>query len=105
MLTSASLVPTDDAVDRIAGAACRRALNCGHIGENREFPDAKECVDSQRASLKNTVTPWGCPSGVIEHSLQRCVDRLMSEPCAMRLSTPAQLEECRRMPLCGTTSS
>jgi hypothetical protein len=105
MLTGASLVATDTATDRIAGAACRREIACGHVGAQRVYADATECMASQRTSTQTVVTAWGCPSGVIEHSLQSCVERLKSEPCTIRLNTPAQLVECRRMQLCGTTSS
>jgi len=105
MLTSGSLARTEDAVERIAGASCRRELACGHVGEGRSYTEARECMDSQRASTRTSIAAWSCPTGVIESSLTHCTETLLSQPCTVRISAPAQLVECRRTQLCGATTS
>jgi hypothetical protein len=105
MLTGASLVTTNDAVERIAGAACRRQIACGRVGQDRDYADARECMVSQAASTKTVVADWACPSGVVEHGVARCEDALRSSPCSVNLAASYELPECRRVSLCGTKSA
>jgi hypothetical protein len=105
MLTGANLVNANDAVERIAGAACRRQLSCGHIGENRDYVDARECMTSQMESTRTTVANWACPSGVVEHALVHCEEALRTSPCSVKLAAAYELPECRRVALCGTKSA
>ena len=103
MLTGASVVRTEDAVQRIAGAACRREIACGRIGPKRDHVDVHECMVDQRGAAHTSLAA-SCPSGIVEQSLEHCVDALQTATCGLRLTTPAQLVECRRSQLCGVNS-
>jgi hypothetical protein len=104
-LSSAPIVVSDDAIIRIAGAACAREVGCGHVGQERTFADPAECTLATTRAAEAEIGQSSCPSGVSEGSLTRCLSDLRELVCSIKLEAPRRLPTCRRAALCGVPVS
>ena len=100
-LHSASVVLTDDAIARITNAACGRARGCGDVGRDRRFSDETVCKSVVARSTEADIGRAACPSGVSEHSLNRCLAEVRGDICGIDRARPTALFACQRQTLCG----
>jgi hypothetical protein len=100
VLSSAPVV-SQDAVLRIAGAACAREVGCGNVGSDRKFTHPAQCTVAASRAAEAEIGESHCPSGVSEESLARCLSDLRELVCSIQLEAAGRLPTCRRAALCG----
>jgi len=69
-----------DAIASIAAARCDSAMRCNRVGPYGEFKDREHCLNLMRTRSQYEVRD--CPHGVDPRTLDRCLSRVSTDPCA-----------------------
>ena len=100
-LTSASWLPNDSAMERIAIARCARETTCGGTASNAPKGDPQTCVSEMKTRTWSSLRADVCPSGIRGNELDDCIQAIQHESCNSPLETLSRLTQCRASELCG----
>ena len=103
-LTSASWVPNDSAMDRLAIARCARESACAAAAPTSASADKiapQSCVPEMKTRTWSSLRADVCPSGVRGNALEECIQAIQHESCNSPLGTLSRLTACRASELCG----
>ena len=90
---------TDEAVNRIAGAACDHEQQCNNIGTGKHYGTRDVCESDKRTAQKDNLRSQGCP-GVNPTQLEKCVTDLRGQPCGVPVQSFSSGQACYSGNIC-----
>ena len=100
-LTSASWLPNDSAMERIALARCARESSCAAAAPTAQKVDPQSCMPEMKTRTWSSLRADVCPSGVRGNALEECIQAIQHKSCNSPLGTLSRLTACRASELCG----
>ena len=99
-LTSASLIASDAAVDRIVNSRCAREVACSNIGPGKLFASGEMCAREARSRMHEELMSMTCWAGVDGKKLDACLDSIRGHGCEDPVDAVNRLAACRANELC-----
>jgi hypothetical protein len=99
-VTSASFVPSEEAVERVATERCRRELSCDEIGPDRTWLGMDDCLHDVRREMRDYLRSQSCYQGIDAYGLAACVDGIRNARCDEEGAGVPRRAECRAVKLC-----
>jgi len=101
-LTSATWLPNESAMDRIAIARCAREAACAEVAAGPpKTTNQPSCMDEMKRRTWSTLRADVCPAGIRGAELEECIQAIQHESCNSPLETLSRLTSCRTRQLCG----
>jgi hypothetical protein len=97
LTTTGATVTTENAVEPMASARCKRELECNNVG-NGTYDTRDQCMRDIRRRETDHLLP--CQMGVDKGQLNKCVAALEQEECLQHLGPPGAFTECQTVQLC-----
>jgi hypothetical protein len=100
--TSARRIMNDDAAMILTRVRCAHESTCADLGTRARFTTQDACAQELFPETQAIVSAEGCPTGVDDAKLTRCVADVRTQRCGQRRHAIDEVASCKRVALCST---